>query len=98
MGALESTLREIASGGSSWKHACRVVATSNITLSGTQTVDGVALSVGDRVLVAGQTNAALNGPYVVRATAWTRTDDANLPNLFQLGMRIGILAGTANAG
>ena len=35
----------------------RVVATSNITLSAPQTIDGVSAVVGDRVLVVGQTDA-----------------------------------------
>lgn len=55
--------------------ACRVVATSNITLSGTQTIDGVSVVAGDRVLVAGQTTASQNGPYVVAAGAWSRAAD-----------------------
>jgi hypothetical protein len=55
--------------------ACRVVATSNITLSGTQTIDGVAVVAGDRVLVTGQTTASQNGPYVVAAGAWSRAAD-----------------------
>lgn len=50
----------------------RAATTTNITLSGTQTVDGVTLVVGDRVLVAGQTSAATNGIYVVASGAWTR--------------------------
>jgi hypothetical protein len=42
---------------------------SNITLSGTQTVDGVALSVGNRVLVKDQTTTSQNGIYVVSSGA-----------------------------
>ena len=37
------------------KASVRVATTANITLSNTQTVDGIALSVGDRVLVKDQT-------------------------------------------
>jgi len=48
---------------------------ANITLSGTQTVDGVALSAGNRILVAAQTNAVDNGIYVVAAGAWSRSAD-----------------------
>jgi hypothetical protein len=44
----------------------------NIVLSGTQTIDGAAVNVGDRVLVKNQTNAAQNGIYVVATGAWTR--------------------------
>jgi len=51
--------------------------TANITLSGTQTVDGIALVAGDRCLVKNQTAAADNGIYVVSASAWARSDDMN---------------------
>lgn len=51
--------------------------TGNITLSGVQTVDGVLLESGDRVLVKDQTNGAQNGIYVVGAGAWARAEDAD---------------------
>jgi hypothetical protein len=57
------------------KTACRVVATGSITLSGTQTIDGVAVVAGDRVLCVGQTSASQNGVYVVAAGAWSRAAD-----------------------
>lgn len=53
----------------------RAVATSNLTLSGTQTVDGVALNVNDRIAVIGQTLAANNGIYVVASGSWSRSAD-----------------------
>src|SRR5262249_55164847 len=43
---------------------------SNITLSGTQTIDGVALSAGDLVLVKDQTTASGNGIYAVASGSW----------------------------
>jgi hypothetical protein len=49
--------------------------TANITLSGTQTVDGVALTVGKRVLVKDQTVGSENGVYVVASGTWTRAAD-----------------------
>lgn len=51
--------------------------TANITLSGAQTIDGVSVVVGDRVLVKNQTNAADNGIYVAASGAWARSADAN---------------------
>lgn len=63
--------------GLSTKDAVKVATTANITLSGTQTIDGVALSVGDRVLVKNQTNQTQNGTYVVSAGAWTRATDSD---------------------
>lgn len=60
--------------------------TANITLSGTQTVDGIALAVGDRCLVKNQTASADNGIYDVAASAWTRSSDmdvwAEVPGAF----------------
>src|SRR6478736_6645284 len=54
------------------KDSVRAATTANITLSGTQTIDGVALSAADRVLVKNQTNAAQNGIWVVASGAWSR--------------------------
>jgi len=51
--------------------------TTNITLSGTQTIDGVAVIAGDRVLVKDQTTSANNGIYLCAAGSWTRTTDAD---------------------
>lgn len=65
------------------KPACRAVATSPITLSGTQTVDDVALTVGDRVLVTAQASGSANGIYVVASGAWTRAADAATGTLTQ---------------
>jgi hypothetical protein len=61
--------------GLSWKDAVVAASTANLTLSGEQTVDGVAVVTGNRVLVKNQTNAANNGIYVVASGAWTRTSD-----------------------
>lgn len=45
---------------------------NNITLSGLQTIDGLALSVGNVVLVGFQSTSSQNGIYIVAAGAWTR--------------------------
>lgn len=46
--------------------------TAGVTLSGEQTIDGVALSAGDLVLVKNQTAQEENGVYAVAAGAWAR--------------------------
>jgi hypothetical protein len=51
--------------GLSWKAPVKAASTANLTLSGTQTVDGVSLLAGDRVLVKDQTDGKENGIYVV---------------------------------
>jgi len=57
------------------KPSVKAASTGNLTLSGTQTVDGVALVAGDRVLVKDQSTAANNGIYVVASGAWARAQD-----------------------
>lgn len=57
------------------KASCVVATTANITLSGTQTIDGVAVVAGDRVLVKNQTAQSANGIYVASASAWARSSD-----------------------
>jgi hypothetical protein len=68
------------------KASCVAATTANITLSGTQTIDGVALIAGDRCLVKNQTASADNGIYLVAAGAWTRATDmdtwAEVPGAF----------------
>jgi hypothetical protein len=61
--------------GYSWKQPVRVATTANITLSGAQTIDGVSVVAGDRVLVKNQTAGAANGIYVAATGAWTRSTD-----------------------
>jgi hypothetical protein len=51
--------------------------TVNITLSGTQTIDGVVLVATNRVLVKNQTLDQNNGLYLCASGAWTRTTDMN---------------------
>jgi hypothetical protein len=70
------------SNGLDVKASVRAATTANITLSNTQTVDGVALSVGDRVLVKNQSTGSQNGIYVVASGAWSRaTDFDNSPDV-----------------
>lgn len=57
------------------KVPCKVATTGNITLSGAQTVAGVPVVAGDRVLVRAQTNAVENGIYIVDTGAWQRAPD-----------------------
>ena len=58
------------------KQSVRAASTAHIaTLSGTMTIDGVALIAGDRVLVKDQTSPAQNGVYVVAASTWARAAD-----------------------
>jgi len=63
--------------GISWKQPVRAATTTNITLSGAQTIDTVSVVAGDRVLVKDQSTQANNGIYIV-GTPWTRSPDADI--------------------
>lgn len=79
------------------KRSVRAATTANITLSGTQTVDGIALVAGDRVLVKDQSTPSQNGIYVVAAGAWTRAADADAITELS-GAVVAVDAGTTNGG
>ena len=57
------------------KDSVKVATTANITLSGTQTIDGVAVSADERVLVKNQSTASQNGIYDCKSGAWARSSD-----------------------
>lgn len=76
MSYVQSQVQSAAAGIDS-KPSVRVLGVANLTLSGAQTIDGVAAVAGDRVLATGQTTASANGVYVVAAGAWTRATDAD---------------------
>jgi len=57
------------------KDSVKVATTANITLSGTQTIDGVAISADERVLCKDQSTASQNGIYLCKAGSWARADD-----------------------
>jgi hypothetical protein len=59
------------------KASCVAATTANITLSGAQTIDGVSVVAGNRVLVKNQTLSQNNGLYLCASGSWTRTTDAN---------------------
>lgn len=90
-----------ARGSLAYKAPCRVAATSNVTLSGFQTIDGVTLADGDanlRVLLTGQTDASENGIYVAASGLWSRAKDWNGTGDVVTGTRIFVHSGSSNAG
>lgn len=68
------------------KQSVKCATTANITLSGLQTIDGITVVAGDRVLVKNQTTTSQNGIYTASAAAWSRASDmslwAEVPNAF----------------
>ena len=80
------------------KASCRVATTANIvTLAGEQTIDGVAVVAGDRVLVKDQTAGTENGIFVAAAGAWARAEDADSVGDLTSGVLVPVETGTANA-
>ena len=82
------------------KSPCIVASTANLTLSGTQTIDGIALVAGDRVLVKDQTTASENGIYAVNTSTWAREPDWDgvIPVVDVVeGTLVPVSRGTANA-
>lgn len=75
----------------------RVTTTANITLSGTQTIDGIAVVAGARVLVKNQSTASQNGIYIVATGAWSRSTDMPIGNM-PLGVQVAISSGTIYGG
>lgn len=72
--------------GLSVKAPVLVATTADITLSGFQSIDGVTVAAGDRVLVKNQAAPAENGIYVAASGAWSRATDmatwAQVPGAF----------------
>lgn len=79
-----------------FKHSVLVATTAAITLSGLQTVDGVALPAGTRVLVKNQAAAKDNGLYLVASGAWTRCPDADSSVKVTPGLLVLVERGTVN--
>ena len=76
----------------------RAATIANIALSGLQTVDGVALAAGDRVLVKNQAVGNENGIYVASSAGWVRASDADSSGKLAAGVFIHVKEGSANAG
>jgi len=57
------------------KGSVRAATTANISFSGPQTIDGVSVIDGDRVLVKNQSTGSQNGIYVAAAGSWFRATD-----------------------
>ncbi|RON56958.1 phage tail protein [Pseudomonas frederiksbergensis] len=79
------------------KQSVRVATTASITLAGPQTIDGVAVVAGDRVLVKNQTAAKDNGIYVAAVAAWVRAKDADVSADVTSGLIVSVEQGATLA-
>jgi hypothetical protein len=88
-----------------YKQSTRVVTTVSVSLSGgaPSSVDGVSLSVGDRVLVTAQSTGSQNGLYYVvtvgsgTSGTWARTSDGNENGEIEAGMIVMVTEGVIYA-
>ena len=99
--ATKSYVDSVAQGLSA-KDAVRVATTANGTLSSAfangQTVDGITLATGDRILIKNQTAGAANGIYTVNASgAPTRAVDFDANAEVAKGAYVFVEEGTTNA-
>jgi hypothetical protein len=79
------------------KAPCLVATTGNIVLSGLQTIDGVAVPAGARILVWQQTDPTLNGIYNASTGPWARSIDANSNDQLASGCEVFVSSGTRYA-
>lgn len=75
-----------------------VATTAAITLSGEQTIDGVAVVAEDRVLVKNQSDTTTNGIYSCQTGAWLRAPDFDGVRDALQGTLVVVASGTANGG
>ncbi|MEO9387156.1 hypothetical protein [Chromobacterium phragmitis] len=96
-----------ASLGLTLRAKARAVLTAQATLSGTQTVDGVALQVGDKVLATRQGGSSSGADrhkdnllWVVQTGAWTRALDLDGDPYYELerGTAVMVTEGAVNGG
>ena len=98
----DGRMRFYASGASlKWKQSVRAASTANGTLATAfengDTLDGVTLATGDRILLKNQSTASQNGIYTVNASgAPTRATDANVGS-YLVHAVVGVEQGTVNA-
>lgn len=69
---------------------CKVIATSNLTLSGAQTIDSVSVVAGDVVCTTAQSNNR-NAAYIVQSGAWLPVNPG-----IATGLEFYALSGTSN--
>jgi microcystin-dependent protein len=78
------------------KAPVRVASTQPLVLQGLQTIDGIAVAEGDRILVKNQASSIENGIYIAGAGSWYRAYDFNGPRDVVRGTLIFVNDGTTN--
>lgn len=79
------------------KQSVVVTTLNNIALGGLQTIDGVALEAGARVLVRKQQVASQNGIYIASPGNWARSSDADTSAKVTSALTVGVERGDTYA-
>lgn len=100
--AVNKTYVDNLLGGLAWKNEVRAATTANGTLASAfangQTIDGVTLVTGDRILIKNQSNPIENGIYIVAASgAPARSFDADAAGDLN-NATVSVTEGTVNEG
>jgi hypothetical protein len=98
MATTTTTRRQGVNAGLGMKAPVRVATTASITLSGEQTIDGVAVVADDRVLVKDQSSGAENGIYRADTSTWQRDYDWDGSFDVKKGTQVYVTDGTTNKG
>lgn len=102
--ATKQYVDSVSGGGlADWKDSVRAASTANVTLStgveNGDTLDGVTLATGDRILLKNQTTGSENGIYTVNASgAPTRATDADGAGEFVQGTSVLVREGSTLSG
>lgn len=84
---------DLAAQGLRNKEAVRAATTESIFLEGLQTVDGIELQNGERVLVRAQTTPSQNGIYIASSGPWSRSADADTSEKMKPGTTVFVSEG-----
>jgi phage-related tail fiber protein len=79
------------------KQSVLVASTGPLTLSGEQSIDGVSVTAGARILVKDQSSGSENGIYDVASGAWSRSADADESSEVNAGVFVFVEEGATNA-
>lgn len=98
MTSVSTDRRQGVNVGAAVKVPCKTASIANITLSGLQTIDGVVLVEGDRVLVKSQTDQTENGIYRADTGDWERDVDLDGPFDIKEGTFVFVTDGATTVG